>query len=484
MNKPFFSIIVSTYNNGKYAKRCIESLKCQSFGDFECILVDDGSKDDTCELIAMQIAGDDRFTLVQCQHMGPQAAKNKGIELAKGRYITFPDADDYLTLNCLENCKMNITDQDVLIFGINNQFYKDGEMVKEEPLKLQKLRFENGNQVADWYIKNKKLLLYSAGNKMYRLDMLRENDIHFASQLKWGEDRDFNYKVVEHCKAVETLEEVHYNYRRVNEESLTSKFLKHHIDTVLYLHSLKMNTMLKMSTGTSEEEKNQFKKHDIQKEVYNAFYHIAEHYETLSDEVREDEISYISKVELPEYFYGVRKRDDENFIRWINNIVYKESEEIDITKFSKVLILGSYTCRHRINTAWEIFKDNPNIKYICCGGNPSTYKDKYGNSIKESHYMEKFLLEHGVEKENIIIENDSRNTYENLKYAYSQFVDKTETPAIVTADFHIKRVEEMLKQMNCEGVVLPSFGVNTRPTNWFKNTIGVEAIIKELFYLM
>ena len=97
------------------------------------------------------------------------------------------------------------------------------------------------------------------------------------------------------------------------------------------------------------------------------------------------------------------------------------------------------------------------------------------------NWLNKKILD---EKENIIIENDSRNTYENLKYAYSQFVDKTETPAIVTADFHIKRVEEMLKQMNCEGVVLPSFGANTRPTNWFKNTIGVEAIIKELFYLM
>lgn len=90
---PRVSVIVSSYNYGRYIGAGLESVRRQTFADFECIVLDDGSTDDSVAVV-QRFLNDDRFQLVQQKHGGQSRAKNRGIALARGDFLAFLDADD------------------------------------------------------------------------------------------------------------------------------------------------------------------------------------------------------------------------------------------------------------------------------------------------------------------------------------------------------------------------------------------------------
>lgn len=92
--KPDISVIVTNYNNSKYIEECLISLKAQTFKNFEALVIDDGSADNSLEIINKCISGDDRFRLFAINHIGFPLAKNVGLDNAIGDYIIFLDADD------------------------------------------------------------------------------------------------------------------------------------------------------------------------------------------------------------------------------------------------------------------------------------------------------------------------------------------------------------------------------------------------------
>lgn len=97
------SIIVPAYNVGKYVRRCLESVKAQTIEDWECIVVNDGSTDNTLQEVLDSVSEDDRFMIVStAKNHGLYAARNKGMALAHGRYVTFLDSDDWLSRDALE----------------------------------------------------------------------------------------------------------------------------------------------------------------------------------------------------------------------------------------------------------------------------------------------------------------------------------------------------------------------------------------------
>lgn len=94
MKNPFFTIIVSTYNRNSLLQRAITSLLNQNDKDWECIIVDDGSQDDTYSYCIPLCKQDSRFYYVYQSNLGPAYARETGIKLANGRYVTFLDSDD------------------------------------------------------------------------------------------------------------------------------------------------------------------------------------------------------------------------------------------------------------------------------------------------------------------------------------------------------------------------------------------------------
>ncbi len=91
------SVIVPVYNAGKYLERCLNSIKAQKFENFEVILVNDGSTDNSNEICADYCANDKRFKVVVQDNSGPDIARKTGVSQASGDYIMFVDADDYVS---------------------------------------------------------------------------------------------------------------------------------------------------------------------------------------------------------------------------------------------------------------------------------------------------------------------------------------------------------------------------------------------------
>lgn len=145
LGKIRFSIIIPAYNAAQTVGRCLESVKKQTYKNFEVIIVDDCSTDNTYSIIEKCIDGDKRFKLYRLkQNSGPSAARNYGLEKSGGGYITFVDADDYVCHQWLEmvNERFENTDADVVFY----EYYRqdaDGRLSRRRLPELQGTFFED-----------------------------------------------------------------------------------------------------------------------------------------------------------------------------------------------------------------------------------------------------------------------------------------------------------------------------------------------------
>ena len=99
MHSPYISIIVPVYNVEKYLERCLNSIKNQTFSDWECILIDDGSPDNSGKICDDYAARDKRIMVKHQKNGGVSKARNIGLGSATGEYVTFLDSDDWLDSN-------------------------------------------------------------------------------------------------------------------------------------------------------------------------------------------------------------------------------------------------------------------------------------------------------------------------------------------------------------------------------------------------
>lgn len=110
-----FTVIVPVYNAEEYLDRCIESILNQTFTNYELLLVNDGSKDNSLQILRKFEKIDKRITVFTQENQGVSVARNQGIENAKGEYICFIDSDDWVENDYLENLYKNKTSDDTLV---------------------------------------------------------------------------------------------------------------------------------------------------------------------------------------------------------------------------------------------------------------------------------------------------------------------------------------------------------------------------------
>lgn len=233
-NSPRISIIVPVYNTGKYVEKCLNSLINQTYSNLEIICVDDGSKDNSVEIISEIQKTDSRIILYQNEHSGASVARNLGIEKSTGEYLSFIDSDDwvFLTLyktfvNYLEKYKqisLNTTKLPLDIYMFNASAYVEGQNDV-----IPKTFFD----FADWNNHKNKYTIHtfddcmrpfsrnlSAANKIYRKGFLIENNIKFPENLKY-EDQYFGLKTFLRAKSILINDEIFYRYRNMNDTSST-----------------------------------------------------------------------------------------------------------------------------------------------------------------------------------------------------------------------------------------------------------------------
>lgn len=222
IKNPELSIIIPAYNSEAYITACLESIRNQNYKNYEVICIDDGSTDDTLKILKYYSEIDGRFRYLSIKNSGPSAARNKGIDMAIGKYIVFMDSDDYYSENALKILSdfINKTNQKVdtnYVFSANIYPNNMSNQWLEEHLQCENRIFENLNFKT--YSENKYLGIY-IWKWAFNTNFLQKNHIRFDEDLVYGEDAVFIFKVLGKTKRIASTDKKIYNYRVENEESL------------------------------------------------------------------------------------------------------------------------------------------------------------------------------------------------------------------------------------------------------------------------
>ena len=215
----FFSVIVPVYNVEKYLRECIDSILSQSFTDFELILVNDGSKDNSGVICDEYAAKDNRVKVIHKENGGQSTARNQGVEVAQGEFAIFLDSDDFfIDTNVFADLQEIICDNtDIVIFRYCK--YYSHEKKEECGESLADLQWENkGGLIAE--LVKKDTFFCSCWSKCVSLQLLREYAIRFDESLRC-EDMDWYYSVLENAENFKVLDRPCVNYRQ-RENSVTS----------------------------------------------------------------------------------------------------------------------------------------------------------------------------------------------------------------------------------------------------------------------
>lgn len=182
-NSPRFSIVVPIYNVEKYLKECLDSVVGQTFPDFECIMVNDGSTDNS-EKIAKQYAdGDCRFSVYTQENQGLSGARNTGIRYAKGEYIVFLDSDDFIKLNALEELsKIVKKERSDVIVSSSIAYYDDSQNLIPREWNIPE-QWDCQGQLLD-IISNSPNFVLAAWCLVVRRNYLLEKRLMFYPRLK------------------------------------------------------------------------------------------------------------------------------------------------------------------------------------------------------------------------------------------------------------------------------------------------------------
>ena len=213
------SVIIPVYNVESYLDECIQSVVNQSYSDWECILVDDGSTDGSGDICDEWARKDVQIKVIHQKNGGVSNARNRGIEETKGEYIVFVDGDDSIGVEHL--CQLaNAEDADLVVSGIR-QICKDGQTDEMKP-KTNKIFILNKDSLIDFVDLNDKYLLYGPVAKLYKTSILKEHAIRFPVGCNYGEDLQFNLQYLEHVRTIAQVDEISYFYRR-GTETLSTK---------------------------------------------------------------------------------------------------------------------------------------------------------------------------------------------------------------------------------------------------------------------
>lgn len=265
------SIIIPVYNAAAYIEQCIDSVLNQTMKDIEVVAVNDGSTDESKQILDRLAVTDNRLHVFHRDNQGVSATRNFGLQQAKGEYIGFADADDFMELTMLadlygamvkNNCdfgvcnvmllkegeqqklRLNITDE---VIGIADNY---AEFVRE----MMRFRYDNAN----W-------------NKLFLADIIRTHQLHFNQQMHIYEDLLFNLQYIQFATKAVIIAKPLYNYR-VLQNSLYSRNISNRVQQFNHLFTEYL-TFANQHAGNSEKEA--FRT-EMARATYNQFLYAAE----------------------------------------------------------------------------------------------------------------------------------------------------------------------------------------------------------------
>lgn len=210
------SVIIPCYNAEKTIDKCLKSVLNQTYTELEIICVNDGSTDDSLNIIKKYAIQDPRVHIINKKNEGVSLARNAGIKIATGKYIEFLDSDDWISSNFVkimmeEFCKNNV---DLVICGYQSTNGGINKSLPYNNMKISEVMVDFSEIYSSTY-------LNPPWNKLYKKELL--NGLKFNENICLGEDLIFNLEYLRKCSNICLLPETLYYYSVANSNSLTSK---------------------------------------------------------------------------------------------------------------------------------------------------------------------------------------------------------------------------------------------------------------------
>lgn len=209
------SIIIPVYNKEKYIKKCLESITNQTYKNIEIIVINDGSTDNSENIIKEFAKKEKRIKVFTQSNGGVSKARNQGLKYASGEYILFVDADDYVEADYVE--KMVAYKEDLIVCGYinvqkngnkinyikNKVFYDKNEIIKNS------LKKENNSLMVTPYV------------KLFKHNIITKNNLNFDETMNFGEDTCFVFEYIKNIKSMRFIE--YYGYYNINVQGTLSR---------------------------------------------------------------------------------------------------------------------------------------------------------------------------------------------------------------------------------------------------------------------
>ena len=248
---PLVSVIVPVYKVEQVVKNCIESILNQTFTDFELILVDDGSPDNSGRICDEYAKKDDRVIVIHKENGGVSSARNVGIDKAKGKYICFVDSDDYAEMSYLQELVEQMNDEVKFAFCC---YYKVTESGKRNkviiPNKTDYFLIDKNNIFSI----NDYVVMSQPWNKIFLREIICDNNLKMDESLSIGEDMLFVFeylsKIIDGKFAV--VNKPLYDYSSFGEESLLLKYRDNLLDSTVYFNYKMEELVLKLNLPKKE----------------------------------------------------------------------------------------------------------------------------------------------------------------------------------------------------------------------------------------
>lgn len=226
------SIIIPVYNAEKYLSQCLDSVLKQTFTDTEIICINDGSTDNSSDILNEYQSRDSRISIITQENKGAGASRNIGMDNAQGEYVYFMDSDDYLELNAFEDLFTSYQDKspDFIMFKLKNFYEDSGEMIDDDYYTMPYLKNRvcensfNYGDVSDFALD---LCVCPPGN-LFNREFI--SDIRFPEGLLFEDNVFFTHALFK-ADTIYFYDEFLYN-RRKRSDSTTTPLTVRSLDTI------------------------------------------------------------------------------------------------------------------------------------------------------------------------------------------------------------------------------------------------------------
>ena len=345
---PKISIIVPVYNVEPYIHRCVDSILKQTFIDFELILVDDGSPDNCGAICDDYASKDSRIVVIHKENGGVSSARNAGLDLAKGEFVTFCDSDDYLENSWLE---MLYNELQKCHADVVNATFK---LVDGNGLIIRKVEHEyNYYDIREFSDKTEFLIEKILGGKanlgwevwtrLFKSSIIRANNIHFCETCEnFAEDLGFVLEYMLYCENAKSINVDGYCYFQRD-----GSMMHNSVSTV------KLNSVNEISFQFGKRYKDYFRNTQFKKYIPIIHFIIMnnQYQKIFFNGAYSDLFKEIEKIKNKKWYFK------QTFLLFFR---YKQLSKIWGAYYAKRIILFSNYCLHR---NWSRFKYESAIAY-------------------------------------------------------------------------------------------------------------------------